>query len=77
MGMKATFWFRDTFRNTIGNREAEKALQLGSLFTPEQALELKLVDQIVEPKDLLAAAEQEMLKWVKIPGKSKSFIWDY
>jgi 3,2-trans-enoyl-CoA isomerase len=70
-GIKAPFWFRDTFINTIGNREAEKALQLGTLFTPEQALDIKLVDEIVEPKDVLAVAEQEMSKWLKIPGKFK------
>lgn len=67
LGIKAPFWFRDTMINTIGYRETEKALQLGSLYSPEEALAVHLVDEIVDPKDLMAKAEAQMAKWCAIP----------
>ncbi len=55
--------------NTIGFREAEKALQLGRLYTPEEALQIKLVDEICDPKDLMLRAEQQMQIWCRIPSE--------
>lgn len=54
--------------NTIGFRESELALQLGKLYTAEEALAINLVDEIVEQKDLLLKAEEQMVKWCKIPS---------
>lgn len=54
--------------NTIGFRESELALQLGKLYTAEEALAVNLVDEIVEQKDLLLKAEEQMVKWCKIPS---------
>ena len=68
-GIKAPFWFRDTMINTIGFRESEKALQLGKMYSPEEALSIGLVDEIVEPINVLTKAEEEMQKWCKIPSK--------
>lgn len=65
----APFWFRDVFINTIGYRESEKALQLGLLYSPEEAIKIKLIDEICAPNDLLAKAEEQMLIWSKIPSK--------
>ena len=67
-GISAPFWFRDVFVNTIGYRESEKALQLGLLYSPEEALKIKLIDEICAPQDLLAKAEQQMIAWSKIPS---------
>ena len=67
--IKAPFWFRDTMINTIGFRESEKALQLGKLYSAEEALAINLVDEIVDPQHLLAKAEEQMLQWIRIPGK--------
>jgi len=67
LGISAPFWFRDVFVNTIGYRESEKALQLGLLYSPEEALKIKLIDEICAPQDLLAKAEQQMIAWSKIP----------
>lgn len=66
--IKAPFWFRDTMINTIGFRESEKALQIGKLYSPEEALAVNLVDEIVDQKDLLVKAEEQMVKWCKIPS---------
>jgi enoyl-CoA hydratase/carnithine racemase len=44
------------------------ALQLGTMYTPEEALGIRLVDQLAEPENLIDKAEQQMKKWLKIPG---------
>ena len=54
--------------NTIGFRESEKALQLGKLYSPEEALAVNLVDEIVESSDVLLKAEEQMQLWCKIPS---------
>jgi 3,2-trans-enoyl-CoA isomerase len=54
--------------NVIGNRESEKALQLGKMYKPEEALAVNLVDEIVEPAELMQVAEQRMQEWCRIPS---------
>ena len=46
LGFSAPSWLAATFVNTVGVRQANLALQFGSLFTPEDALKMGLVDQI-------------------------------
>ena len=67
VGIKAPFWLKDTMVNTIGYRESEKALQLGTLYSPEEALKVNLVDEIVDQKDLMQQSQMQMEKWLKIP----------
>ncbi|KAK1344710.1 hypothetical protein QTO34_013408 [Cnephaeus nilssonii] len=50
LGIVAPFWFKDTLVNTIGHRAAERALQLGLLFPPAEALQVGIVDKVV-PED--------------------------
>jgi 3,2-trans-enoyl-CoA isomerase len=59
--------------NTIGHRETEKALQLGLLYSVDEALHNNLIDEIAEPDVLIQKAEEQMQKWVKIP--SRKLIW--
>lgn len=59
-------------QNVIGNRETEKALQLGLLYSDEEALNIKLIDEVAKPEDLMTRAEETMKKWLKIPGKTSS-----
>ena len=54
---------------TCGYRESEKALQLGRLFKPDEALKIHLIDEIVEPNLLLEKAENEIVQWLRIPSK--------
>jgi 3,2-trans-enoyl-CoA isomerase len=70
-GITAPFWFKDTLVNTVGHRESELALQLGKLYSAEEALKVKLVDELAEPKDVLLRAQEQMAIWCKIPGKFK------
>jgi hypothetical protein len=66
--VKAPFWVADIMINTIGFRKSEIALQNGILFSTEEALAANLVDELVDEKDLIAKAEEQMIKWCKIPS---------
>lgn len=72
LGITAPFWFKDTLVNTIGHRQSELALQLGKLFSAEQALEINLIDEIAEPKDVVLRAQEQMAVWCKIPEHARA-----
>lgn len=68
LGIVAPFWLADLMVNTIGFREAEKALGLGLLYSPEEAISIGLIDEIVHKREELEQkAHNEAMKWVKIP----------
>ena len=54
--------------NTIGHRECEKALQIGKIYTPEQALSVNLVDELVEGDKLMSKSIEQAKVWSKIPS---------
>jgi 3,2-trans-enoyl-CoA isomerase len=62
------FRFIDSMRNVIGHRESERALQLGTMFTPAEALKIGLVDNVVNETETVETARLELLKWLKVPG---------
>lgn len=61
--------FRDTLVNTIGHRAAERALQLGLLFPPAEALQVGMVDQVVPEDQVQSTALSVMAQWMAIPGE--------
>lgn len=67
-GITAPFWFKDTMVNTVGHRETELALQLGKLYSAEEALKVGLVDEICNLNEVLPKAQEQMAIWCKIPG---------
>ncbi|XP_046438324.1 enoyl-CoA delta isomerase 1, mitochondrial-like [Daphnia pulex] len=72
LGIVAPSWFKDTFVNTIGVRQSERALQLGSLFSPEEALKIGLVDKLVpDMETATAVAEAELKEFLQIPGMAR------
>ncbi|XP_068919249.1 enoyl-CoA delta isomerase 1, mitochondrial isoform X2 [Petaurus breviceps papuanus] len=71
LGIVAPFWFKDTLVNTIGNRAAEHALQQGLLFSPDDALKIGLVDQIVPEDKVQSTALSMMSEWLKIPDHAR------
>ncbi|ELU15882.1 hypothetical protein CAPTEDRAFT_195994 [Capitella teleta] len=71
LGMVAPFWFQDTMTNTIGHREAEKALQLGLLYSGENALDVGLIDELVPPEKVMQTAQVQMQTWLKIPDLAR------
>jgi|LakMenEpi03Aug12_release.lakeMendotaPanAssembly.Ray.scaffolds.fasta_scaffold4053721_1 3,2-trans-enoyl-CoA isomerase len=56
--------------NTIGERQCEKALQIGKIYKPKEALKIHLVDELANSEDLLKAAEDQMKKWISISSNS-------
>jgi len=70
-GIVAPSWLAEMMALTIGQREAEKALALGTLFSPDEALRIKLVDEVVSQEYVLSKAEQEAIKWAKIPPQAR------
>lgn len=71
LGIVAPFWFKDTMVNTIGQRAAESALQLGTLFSPAEALQVGIVDQVVAADQVQSTALAVMARWLAIPEHAR------
>ncbi|XP_007648327.1 enoyl-CoA delta isomerase 1, mitochondrial isoform X1 [Cricetulus griseus] len=71
LGIVAPFWLKDTFVNTIGHRAAERALQLGMLFPPAEALKVGVVDEVVPEDQIHSKARSVMAQWLAIPDHSR------
>ncbi|XP_051037191.1 enoyl-CoA delta isomerase 1, mitochondrial isoform X2 [Phodopus roborovskii] len=71
LGIVAPFWLKDNFVNTIGHRAAERALQLGMLFPPAEALKLGVVDEVVPEDQIYSKARSVMVQWLAIPDHSR------
>ncbi|XP_039334047.2 enoyl-CoA delta isomerase 1, mitochondrial [Saimiri boliviensis] len=71
LGIVAPFWFKDTLVNTIGHRAAERALQLGLLFPPAQALQVGIVDQVVPEERVQSVALSAIAQWMAIPDHAR------
>lgn len=59
-------------QRTVGIHQGEKAVNLGKLFKPQEALKIDLVDQVVPQDQLMDVARQEMKQWLQIPCKQIS-----
>ncbi|XP_038064589.1 enoyl-CoA delta isomerase 1, mitochondrial-like [Patiria miniata] len=71
LGIVAPFWFQELMVKTCGERQAEMALQLGTLFKPEQALRIGMVDEIAPLDDVINKAREHLAKWLKIPDHAR------
>ncbi|CAO2642156.1 Enoyl-CoA delta isomerase 1, mitochondrial [Lemmus lemmus] len=71
LGIVAPFWFKDTFVNTIGHRAAERALQMGMLFPPAEALKVGVVDEVVPEDQVFSKTRSVMAQWLTIPDHSR------
>ena len=54
--------------NTIGQRNAELALNIAMKYSPKQALKINLVDELTHENILLQTAEIRMKEWCQIPS---------
>jgi Delta3-Delta2-enoyl-CoA isomerase len=68
-GLVVPIWACDMMRDLIGTRLSYLSLCQGTLFTAEEAQELGLIDLIVEPNELQAAAEEQCQRWTQFPGR--------
>ncbi|XP_005391491.1 PREDICTED: enoyl-CoA delta isomerase 1, mitochondrial [Chinchilla lanigera] len=71
LGIIAPFWFKDNLVNTIGHRAADRALQLGLLFPPTEALQVGMVDQVVPEDQIHSTALSVMSQWLAIPDHAR------
>jgi 3,2-trans-enoyl-CoA isomerase len=58
--------------NTIGQREAERALQLGHLYSGEEALKVGLIDELVSPAEMEAKVQAQLKTWLRVPPKARA-----
>ncbi|XP_025226378.1 enoyl-CoA delta isomerase 1, mitochondrial isoform X2 [Theropithecus gelada] len=63
--------FKDTLENVIGHRAAERALQLGLLFPPAEALQVGIVDQVVPEEQVQSTALSAIAQWMTIPDHAR------
>ncbi|XP_033092005.1 enoyl-CoA delta isomerase 1, mitochondrial isoform X1 [Trachypithecus francoisi] len=71
LGIVAPFWFKDTLENIIGHRAAERALQLGLLFPPAEALQVGIVDQVVPEEQVQSTALSAIAQWMTTPDHAR------
>ena len=58
--------------NVIGQREAERALQLGHLYSGEEALKVGLIDELVAPADMEERVQLQLAQWLRVPPKARA-----
>lgn len=70
-GILAPPWLAQLMIRTIGFRRAEEALSLGTLFSPEDALNIGLVDKIVKIDVVLQRSYEVASKFAKMPPQAR------
>uniref|UniRef100_A0A8C6VSK5 Enoyl-CoA delta isomerase 1, mitochondrial n=1 Tax=Naja naja TaxID=35670 RepID=A0A8C6VSK5_NAJNA len=71
LGIVAPFWLKDSLLNTVGHRATERSLQLGLLYSPQEALKIGFVDELVPEEKILARAAEVMGQWLAIPDHAR------
>ena len=71
LGIAAPPWLGQAMVNTIGMRNAELSLGLGLLYSPQEALDIGLVDKVVPADAVMPNALDEAAKWAKIPAQAR------
>jgi len=70
-GIAAPPWLGQLMIRTIGFRQAEEALTLGTLYSPEAALDIGLVDKLVHKDMVLGTSQDVAAKFAKIPPQAR------
>jgi 3,2-trans-enoyl-CoA isomerase len=71
LGIVAPPWLGQQMVDTVGRRNAELSLALGTLYSPEEALKIGLVDLVVPQDQVEAKASEAALQWAKIPAQAR------
>lgn len=71
-GIVAPPWMAELMQLTVGQRVAESALQLGTLYNPQQALRIGLIDEVAEAADVQTRAAEEAQKWSRMPPVARA-----
>jgi 3,2-trans-enoyl-CoA isomerase len=70
VGIVAPPWLGQQYIDTIGHRQAELTMSLGTLFSTQEALEIGLVDEVVAD-NVVDIAKQRAMDWVRIPPQAR------
>lgn len=70
-GIIAPRYFAEPMVRAIGQRQAERLLQLGLLVPPNEALRLGLVDELRPAAEVLPTAIAEAKKYAAIPARAR------
>ncbi len=70
-GIAAPPWLGQLMIRTIGFRKGEQALTLGALYSPEDALNIGLVDKVVKSETVLDASYEAARTFAKIPPQAR------
>jgi 3,2-trans-enoyl-CoA isomerase len=70
-GIVAPPFMAQLMLRTVGFREGEKALSLGKLYSSEEALEIGLVDDIVDRDLVLDASLKKATEFAKVPSHAR------
>jgi len=71
LGIVAPWWTIKMFTATVGQRESERALALGHLYSPAEALKVGLIDEAVAGDKVLEVAEAQLKKWMAIDAGAR------
>lgn len=71
LGIAAPPWLGQLMVDTVGNRQAEMSISLGLLYSPQEALRISLVDEIVPKEDVLDRAKQQAETWAAISPQAR------
>ena len=78
LGIAAPFFLCDGLKELVGHRRAEEMLCLGSMYSPEEAVNIGMVDKITTNGDLIGDAEAHLKNYLQLPQlgriKSKALI---
>jgi Enoyl-CoA hydratase/carnithine racemase len=70
-GIVAPPFLGNLMLRTIGMRRGEAALSLGTLYTPEQAVDIGLVDEIVPLEEVISRSKEIALHWASVPPHAR------
>ena len=66
--------FVDSMVKVVGEREAERGIQLGHMYSTQEALKVGLVDQALPQDQVLRTAQQEVRRWTAIPSECNQYL---
>ncbi|XP_037046690.1 enoyl-CoA delta isomerase 1, mitochondrial-like [Bradysia coprophila] len=74
LGIVAPIFLRASLRNTISQREAEKALTFGTLYSTDKALRIGLIDEIANDKaEAIQKCENFLAQFRNVSAMARSF----
>ena len=74
VGIAPPLWVCKLMSHVIGISQADKAIQLGTLFSPKQALNISLVDQVVAQEECHHTALSVVNKFLSVDHLARSEI---